>query len=126
MKTPTPSAIEITGIPAGQPAQEHWRGQTPDARLQDPEPLDLVSLPSRLPDAKARLKAILDQVMASPVGQHSDGRALGILVHGLISLAVGAAGWVAATHPKIKPPANFHELSDSTGQAGLPQPMQQR
>jgi hypothetical protein len=32
----------------------------------------------------------------------------------VISLAVGAAGWVGATHPEITPPSNFHHFRDTT------------
>ncbi|MDN2584275.1 hypothetical protein N1F91_30295, partial [Aquibium sp. ELW1220] len=37
-----------------------------------------------------------------------------ILRHGVISLAVSAAGWVGFVHPEITPPSNFHHLRDTT------------
>ncbi|WP_273069954.1 hypothetical protein, partial [Thioclava marina] len=36
------------------------------------------------------------------------------LVHGVISLAVLAAGWVGSSHPEITPPNNFHHPRDTT------------
>ena len=41
-------------------------------------------------------------------------RSVGNLVHGAISLAVAAAGWVVASHPEITPPSNFHHFRDTT------------
>ncbi|MEQ3677496.1 hypothetical protein, partial [Pseudophaeobacter sp.] len=40
---------------------------------------------------------------------------VGIVLHGVISLAVAAAGWVGSVHPEITPPSNFHHLRDTTG-----------
>ncbi|MEQ3680528.1 hypothetical protein, partial [Pseudophaeobacter sp.] len=39
---------------------------------------------------------------------------VGIVLHGVISLAVAAAGWVGSVHPEITPPSNFHHLRDTT------------
>ena len=57
---------------------------------------------------------ILDRIVARfrlPVA-----KACGVcnLVHGVISLAVDAAGWVGSSHPEITPPSNFHHLRDTT------------
>jgi hypothetical protein len=44
------------------------------------------------------------------------------LVHGVIFLAVPAAGWVVAGHPEITPPSNFHHFQDTTGWLEAPCP----
>ena len=46
-----------------------------------------------------RPKAILDRIIRVCVRQERKGRAVGILLHGVISLAVAAAGWVGGGSP---------------------------
>ena len=46
-----------------------------------------------------RPQAILDRIIPACVGQRRKGRAIGILLHGVISLAVAAAGWVGVGSP---------------------------
>ncbi|MBW6507886.1 MAG: hypothetical protein K0B00_14245, partial [Rhodobacteraceae bacterium] len=62
-----------------------------------------------------------DRIIAHFIGHWRKHAGVCILRHGVISLAVAAAGWVGLVHPEITPPSNFHHLRDTTraGAAGV-------
>ena len=59
-------------------------------------------------------KPILDRIVARRTGQWRMRVGVWYLGHGVISLAVPAAGWVGSSHPEIAPPNNFHHFRDMT------------